>query len=337
MIVKARASSGMPIGPLEQPFISIGAKYLEGIAPIAEKLEKGQITEIEARQAIMDVRGKALDANALDGVAKLALSTYVNYPQGQKLVYVRQLAETAQGLVDDLKKNGGVVGDDMRSEAAAMLQIYSMSKGELGKLDLPSLGLLAQVVNKAPLDAKQIQAVQTGIADPARTMREQLEPQLKATSDVAVKQAKLAFEVLWGTVVPSFNEIKDQPVAKGIQTKALPDGGFEVSGKFKGGILSFLGIGSEGDFKVKVDDAGRVDPESMKIDLGPKFAKFAGGKALETWAKGTGIGKSASGVEVDDKKTADGRYTVRGDVGSMHGKVEVSAMGMVAWDTMKVG
>ena len=167
-------------------------------------------------------------------------------------------------------------------------------------------------------------------------MAAKLEPELRASKDVAIEQAKLAFDVLWGTVVPSFNEIKDAPVGKNFSAKPLPDGGFEVSGNFKGGMLSFLGIGSEGKFSVKIDEAGQVDPKSVSIDLGPKFAKYAGAKALEMWSKDTGLGKKVSGATVDDRMGADGRYTVRASIGSsMRGSVEVSGMGLVAWDTMK--
>jgi hypothetical protein len=333
MLVGARQSSEMGITPIEQPFIDIAADYLAGLGPIEQKLEKGSITETEARKEIMDLRGKCLDSSRLDSVAKVALSTYVNHPEGQRLLFVRQLAETSQNLVDELKKSGGIPSDGMRQDAAAMLQVYSMTKGDVGKVDMASLGLLAQVMGKQPLNETQIGLLQANVATPARTLADQLEPQLKLSPDTAIKQAKLAFDVLWGTVVPSFNEIKDQPVAKGIQTKALPDGGYEVSGKFKGGILSFLGIGSEGNFSVKLNDAGQVDPQSMKIDLGPKFAKFAGAKALETWSRDTGLNKSVSGVDV---ASSDGKYVVTGDVGSMRGRVEVSPMGMVSWDTLKV-
>ncbi len=336
MVVQARASSGTPIGPLEQPFIDIAAKYLEGLGPIADKLDKGQLTETEARKAVFDLRAHALDAGKLDGVAKIALSTYVNYPDGQKLVFLRQLATSSEQLVEHLKQNGGKASETERGEAAAMIQIYHATQGELGTLSMDALSMLATVANNIPLKPEQIQILEDQVAGPAAKLSAELEPKLVATPDVAVKQAKLAFDVLWGTVVPSFNEIKDAPVAKGIKTTPLEGGGFEVSGRFKGGILSFLGIGSEGNFSVKVDDAGHVDADSMKIDLGPKFAKYVGGKAFETYKDMIGLKVGTSGVDVDDNKTADGRYTVRGRVGDMNGNVEVSPMGMVAWDTMKV-
>lgn len=336
MMVQARASSDQPISPLEQPFIDIAAQYLEGLGPIIAKYDAGKLTEIDARKAVMELRGQALDANKLDGVAKAALATYVNHPDGQKLVFLRQLAETSEQLVEHLAKNGGKADATMRGEAAAMIQIYSATGGQLGTLSLESLAILASVANNVPLDATQQAILKKDVMVPAQTMRDELEPKLVATKDVAISQAKAAFDVLWGTVVPSFNDIKDAPVAKGITATKLPDGGYEVSGKFKGGFLAFMGIGSTGEFKVKISDAGHVDPASMKIDLGEKFAKFAGEKALEMWTKNVGIGAGVHSVGVDDKKTDEGRYVVRGGVGDLAGKVEVSALGLVAWNTLKV-
>ena len=49
-----------------------------------------------------------------------------------------------------------------------------------------------------------------------------------------------------------------------------------------------------------------------------------------------GLNVGVHGVSVDEAKTRDGRYTVRGTVGDHDSKVEVSPMGMVAWDTLKV-
>lgn len=350
MLVGARQKSGEQFAELELPFVDISAKWLEGLPKIAEGLEKGTLSEVEARAAIMALRGQVLDEKGLESVAQTALSTYVKDADGQQLLLVRQLSSFADNLVKHLQENGGKPDATMQQTAAAMVMIYQMAGEKVGALDERGMKLLGLAAAGEKLTDAQVKELDTQVAAKAKATLAKKEPELEVTSSDALKQARLAFDVLWKTVVPSFQDAGDAPVAKRMKAEKLDDGSYQVSGTFKGG---FLGLGNEGEFSVKVDAVGQVSAESIHIDLGADFMKDAAKTALAGYAELAGIYdkptlhllsnsiESSSASPRDVKVTKQGKapddnYELTARLGDKNVKLEITPMGMVAWDKLEL-
>lgn len=335
MMVNARVGSGAGFAALEKPFVEMAASYLEGIGGVAAKLEKGELTEAQAKKAVFDVRNQSLAETNLEQVAQLAITAYVKDPDGQKLALIRQMAASGADLAQELADNDGSLSAESIQTLATMLMLYHNASDNVGAISERGKKLLVKLANGEKLDEGGVKQFQSQVAGFAQKQLEERGPELEVTGSDAKKTAQEAFSVLWGTVVPGFQELEDAPVAKKLRHKELPDGGYEVSGTFKGG---FLGWGSEGDFKVKIDNVGNVDSESMQIDLGEDFMKDAAKVAFETFAEQTGLGGKVSDVEVVKQgKAPDDNYELTARVGGQSGKVQITPMGFVAWDKMTVG
>jgi len=334
LMVSARVGSGLGFQALEQPFIDMAATYLEGAGAVIEKLEKGEINEAEAKQEIFGVRNQALSETNLESVAKTAIITYVKDPDGQQLALLRQLASTSAGLVQQLAEGDGVVPDESKQTVETMLMLYQTAGAKIGGLSDRGLKLLGRIAQGEKLDAGAMKQFDSQVNQFAATTLAEKGPGLEVTGSDAKKTAEEAFDVLWGTVVPGFQELEDAPVAKKLASKQLDDGSWEVTGTFEGG---FLGWGSEGDFKVNISSVGDISADSLEVDLGDNFMRKAARAAFETYAEQTGLSGSIEDVSITKSGSPpDDNYELTADLRGQTLNVEITPMGIVAWDKMSV-
>jgi hypothetical protein len=280
--------------------------------------------------AILELRGQVLDEKGLEKVAKTALATYVKDSDGQQLLLVRQLADFADNLVTHLKDNGGQVDATLQQTATAMVMIYQMAGERAGAIDDRGMKLLSLAAGGEKLTDAQVRELDTQVLQKAQATLAKKEPELEVTSSDALAQARLAFDVLWGTVVPSFQDVSGAPTARRMRAEKLDDGAHQVTGTFRGG---FLGLGNEGEFSVKIDAVGQVDADSIHIDLGAGFMRKAAAAALEGFAELAGLSGKPRNVQVAKQgKAPDDNYELTARLGDKNVKIEITPMGMVAWD-----
>jgi hypothetical protein len=335
MLGEARAASGLGVQSLETSFMMMSQAWMAGLEPILEKLESGKMSEAEARQAIFEVRGKALNEATLEVTAQIALANYVQDPDGQVLALLRQMKVSSDAAMKDLKDNGGKASQETRDTVATMVMLYQTSTAKIGGVSDRGMELLNMVAKGEDLNPNQLKQFESQVVANVDKSLTDREPDLKTNKSDARKQAELAFDVLWSTVVPSFQEMAEAPTATKMNAKKLDDGSWEVTGKFKGG---FLGMGSEGDFSVQLSDIGQIDVSSISIDLGEDFMKDAAKVAFETYAEQTGVGGKVSDLKMEKAgKAPDDNYVMTGKVGGKAAKVEITPMGFVAWDKLSVG
>jgi hypothetical protein len=339
MVLNAREKAGLDWSPEEQPFIPLTTGWYYGLADLLEKHEKTPLSDTQLRQAAFELRGEVMKPADLENVAKAFITTSLaanigDDPGRQGLVLLDHVQKQGRALLAQLQKANGVPTDETKSAAQSLAALDGLVRKELqGKVPAGLVATLKDVAAGKTLDRAGQAAMAKGL-DGAKANFDDLKQSSGLTYSDATDRAKEAFATLWGAVLPSFQDVKrgDVPKLKVANVVSDGQGRIDVTGTVKHGWF-----GSEGSFSMKLTSAGLVDPESIKMDLGPTFAVSAAKNAVER--AGAMLGKDAM-VWVADllpKAKADDPYVVRCSLaGGKKCDVAVTAMGMVDWSTVRI-